>query len=89
MARMFVMDLGVFAFCYTRECVMVNSLDRGAHRDPSYDVPVELFGPLAGQGVSDLFDVLVTSSREALFRVQGEGRQRCRGRATFALYGLP
>jgi hypothetical protein len=64
---MLVMDLGVFAFCYTRECVVIIRLERGAHRDPSYDVPVELFGPLAGQSVGDLFDILVASTREALY----------------------
>lgn len=64
---MLVMDLGVFAFCYTREYVVIIRLERGAHRDPSYDVPVELFGPLAGQSVGDLLDVLVASSRKALY----------------------
>jgi hypothetical protein len=70
---MLVMDLGVFAFCYTRECVVIIRLERGAHRDPSYDVPVELFGPLAGQSVSDMFNILVASTREALY-VQGTAK---------------
>ena len=39
----------------------------GAQRaSPLDDVPVELLGPLAGQSVGDLFDVLVTTSGKAL-----------------------
>ena len=43
--------------------------DKGKARSepaPLDDVPVELLGPLAGQSVGDLFDVLVTTSGKAL-----------------------